>query len=98
MSRYIDADMITYQNYIRVDGCCSAETEPYVTKNFINDMPEEDVVPVVHGKWLPQFVSTRDLTNIFSCSNCNVSVRLLHKKVKCSYKYCPHCGAKMEEK
>lgn len=54
-------------------------------------------VPVVHGKWLPQFVSTRDLTNIFSCSNCNVSVRLLHKKVKCSYKYCPYCGAKMEE-
>ena len=36
-------------------------------------------------------------SNIFSCSNCNVGVRLLHKKVKCSYKYCPYCGAKMEE-
>ena len=54
-------------------------------------------VSVVHGKWIAQYVSTRELTDVFSCSNCNVSVRLLHKKVKCSYKYCPYCGANMEE-
>lgn len=93
MSRYIDADMITYQNYIRVDGCCSAETEPYVTKNFINDMPEEDVTPVVYGKW-----TDTNNPNHKRCSNCDViSFIALYPCIN-KADYCPHCGAKMENK
>ena len=91
MSRYIDADMITYQNYIRVDGCCSAETEPYVTKNFIDDMPEEDVAPVVHGRWLPIINKCLETTH-YICSNCRAATFKRNKT-----KYCPHCCAKMEE-
>ena len=91
MSRYIDADMITYQNYIRVDGCCSAETEPYVTKNFIDDMPEEDVAPVVHGKW----IMNSDYPDTLICSKCDSKYDVIW--IDCGSNYCPHCGAKMEE-
>ena len=91
MARYIDVDklieLMKKENALVEDEDIEEYAKEYT----------EDVAPIVHGRWLPQFVSTRDLTNIFSCSNCNVSVRLLHKKVKCSYKYCPYCGAKMEE-
>lgn len=91
MSRYIDADMITYQNYIRVDGCCSAETEPYVTKNFIDDMPEEDVAPVAHGEW----IMNSDYPDALICSNCDSKYDVIW--MYCGSNYCPHCGAKMEE-
>ena len=91
MARYIDVDKLI-ELMKKEDALVEDEDIEEYAKEYT-----EDVAPIVNGKWLPQFVSTRDLTNIFSCSNCNVSVRLLHKKVKCSYKYCPYCGAKMEE-
>lgn len=92
MARYIDADMITYQDYIRVDGCCIAETEPYVTKSWIDRMPEEDVAPIVHGKW-----TDTSSTNHKRCSNCDViSFIALYPCIN-KADYCPHCGAKMEE-
>ena len=91
MSRYIDADMITYQNYIRVDACCSAETEPYVTKNFIDDMPEEDVAPIVYGKWK----MNSDYPDTLICSNCDSKYDVIW--IDRGSNYCPHCGAKMEE-
>lgn len=91
MARYIDVDKLI-ELMKKEDALVEYdEIEEYAEENT------EDVVPVVHGKWIAQYVSTRELTDVFSCSNCNVSVRLLHKKVKCSYKYCPYCGAKMEE-
>lgn len=91
MARYIDADMITYQNYIRVDGCLCAEIEPYVTKRWINRMPEEDVAPVVHGKWK----TNSDYPDTLICSNCDSKYDVVW--IDCGSNYCPHCGAKMEE-
>ena len=91
MARYIDVDMITYLNYIRVDGCCSAETEPYVTKSSIDRMPEEDVAPIVHGKWK----MNSDYPDTLICSNCDSKYDVIW--MDCGSNYCPHCGAKMEE-
>ena len=102
-----DNENCKYKSEYGCKGCADYYSKPCIEcakeheqlAEWLKDYREMKLyhVPVVHGKWLPQFVSTRDLTNIFSCSNCNVSVRLLHKKVKCSYKYCPYCGVKMEE-
>lgn len=92
MPRYIDADLITYQNYIPVDGCCCAETEPYVTKKWIDNMPEEDVAPVVHANWLP-FQNNCFETTHYVCSNCWGNSIKRNKT-----KHCPHCGAKMRNK
>ena len=83
----------------KLDKCIECAKEHEQLAEWLKDYREMKLyhVSVVHGKWIAQYVSRRELTDVFSCSNCNVSVRLLHKKVKCSYKYCPYCGAKMEE-
>lgn len=90
MARYIDVDKLI-KLMKKEDALVEDEDiEEYAKENT------EDVVPVMHGKWIAQYVSTRGLTNMFSCSNCNEITYLSHKKDKCFFKYCPHCGAKME--
>lgn len=90
MARYIDVDKLI-ELMKKEDALVEYdEIEEYAEENT------EDVVPVVHGKWIAQYISARGLTDIFSCSNCNENTYLSHKKVKCFFKYCPHCGAKME--
>ena len=61
-------------------------------KHIIN-APTVDAVPVVHGKWL------HDNYGANFCSECMKHVfedneyrLILHTR------YCPHCGAKMDEK
>ena len=49
---------------------------------FIKVMPKADVVPVVHGEWIYNKIST-----LWECSNC-------HEKEICTTIYCPHCGAR----
>ena len=55
-----------------------------------------NVQPVVHGRWIPKFVSSRGLADMFSCSVCNGSAFTSHKYSSCPYKYCNHCGARMD--
>ncbi len=65
--------------------------------NMLQDMPAADVAPVVHGEWLRTDDDWNSLTTI-QCSLCSEEwcfetdddVSLLN------YKYCPHCGAKMD--
>ena len=51
------------------------------------DTPAADVAPVVHGRWL--CVDT-DIEQFFLCNRCK-------KKEYWESKYCPNCGAKMDE-
>ena len=64
--------------------------------------PAADVAPVLHGKWLNSY-------NDFSCAECdrcgtifevtdNETDEGLWNAFKLSYKYCPNCGAKMDER
>lgn len=62
---------------------------------IIEEMPTIDAQEVKHGKWV--FVGTK--TNMVSLScheiyKCN----LCGRQNKCRYDYCPHCGARMEDK
>lgn len=67
---------------------------PYVVKEeletTIEYMPEEDVAPVVHGKWV------RVDDNKERCSNCETIYCIYSYPYKRN-NYCPNCGAKMEE-
>lgn len=67
----------------------------------IKEIPAADVTQVVHGKWLNSY-------NDFSCAECdrcgtifevtdNETDEGLWNAFKLSYKYCPNCGAKMDE-
>lgn len=58
-----------------------------VIRQNIMDIPSADVAPVVHGRWLKQ-------DNYNCCSVCKQSVARYCVRW---YKYCPNCGAKMDE-
>ena len=64
------------------DGCSAKNLQS------ISDMPAADVAPVIHAHWIryPDCGVTK-------CSNCGWSIE------ECwDSDYCPHCGAKMDEK
>lgn len=65
-------------------------------EDTVSDAPAADVAPVVHAKWIPQYVSRLGLTDMFACSECNKTVRTFRKSDKCSDLYCSNCGAKMD--
>lgn len=54
----------------------------------IKVLPTEDVAPVVYGRW----IATHD--EFCSCSLCKYPVCVAWGQTN----YCPHCGAKMDEK
>lgn len=56
----------------------------------IEDIPAADVVPVVHGEWLP----TND-DNKKRCNKCDMVV-LIAMYPSGSANFCPNCGAKMD--
>lgn len=56
----------------------------------------EKLKEVKHGHWIPQYVSSRGLTDKFACSVCNRTSYTSHKYLNCPHKYCEECGAKME--
>ena len=49
-----------------------------------------DVAPVRHGKWL--YGDYYDIGDV--CSECDWDSEMTHP----SYRYCPNCGAKMDER
>lgn len=67
---------------------------------FIENAPEEDVAPVVHGRWFDTGVEN-ETGSIYFCSACNKynnpnkkDVKMRRAKEKPDY--CPNCGAKMD--
>ena len=59
------------------------------TEYVLKSVPAADVVPVVHGEWL----NGRTFLENAICSNCNTTYEAYYSK----YKYCPRCGARMDE-
>ena len=56
----------------------------------LHDMPAADVAPVVHGKDLAQ-------PSLFKCSVCGCEDDDTYTCDVSEYRYCPNCGAKMDE-
>lgn len=84
-------------DYIRRDFAL-AGTELYkygemeieaVCAEYIQRLPAADVAPVVHGVW------AEGDCDIIMCSCCEVEVDLGFLEPE-DFKYCPHCGARMD--
>lgn len=102
MAEYIERETVL-KKLNEIGGCSATDewSKGYdsaidAAVSIIEDMPTADVQPVEHGRWIPQYVSSRGLADIFSCSVCNGSAFTSHKYSSCPYKYCNHCGARMD--
>lgn len=59
----------------------------------INEAPAADVVPVVHGRWIPY-----DDNSSWICSECKAENCYAYDNniKRFTDKYCPNCGASMD--
>lgn len=65
--------------------------------NAINEMPNADVAPICHGHWITQEGWTPD-DYYYTCSICNEDFYMIvGTPSDNNYKFCPHCGAKMDK-
>ena len=56
---------------------------------YAENLPADDVAPVRYGRWLcGDYYDIGDV-----CSECDWDSQMTHP----SYRYCPNCGAKMDE-
>lgn len=55
-----------------------------------------DAEPVVHGHWIDAEVCGIDMPTV-RCSVCSIRFCDLINNHRYMYRYCPHCGAKMDE-
>ena len=72
-------------------------------KHMIADAPTVDAVPVRHGRWITHHEKVALLNGeAFGgvyCSECGYKTHnKLHVILGCPFKYCPHCGARMDGK
>lgn len=56
---------------------------------------QEDVQPVVHGKWEEDHWCGEKARR---CSVCHITQTVNVYKGKVMYQYCPYCGAKMDKR
>lgn len=102
MARYIDADKMIYE--IRHNlwdwSCVDDIRTSLVLKQTITDIenqPSEDVAPVIHAHWEKHFKRPGVYEDLYwHCTNCNS--RTLEEYAPYWWLYCPHCGAKMDER
>ena len=62
---------------------------PEICTQEINSIPAADVVPVVHGRWVP--TKAPFMNECEDCSVCGYRTVWGHR-----YNFCPNCGAKMD--
>lgn len=62
--------------------------------------PSEDVEPVTHAHWIPQYPNKRTgKAYSHTCSRCGRTVynNWQVSAQELGYAFCPHCGARMDE-
>lgn len=63
-------------------------------REIIESVPAADAVPVVHGRWVDRIVDENEVIQPwmkrYYCSEC------LEGGNQSWFKFCPHCGAKMD--
>ena len=104
MARYIDADKMKNSIcfYDGADGDTYAKVTGNILREWIDQRPSEDVVPVVHGHWIDchgNYVSM-DANGIVDgeclCSVCG-DYLIASDEYGVRGFYCPNCGTKMDE-
>lgn len=96
MTEYIDREKVleAYWKDQERPGTWSFE-------KLVNSVPAEDVVPVVHGKWVRtknvELDISRRLMNCGTQYECSLCKRKAGYKQVRYYNFCPRCGAKMDK-
>lgn len=103
--RLVDADALNkeFRDFVRASN--NSDFEPTPTWNdavsLVGSAPTVDAVPVRHGHWdfipSPSFDGEREYHA--HCSECGYHEHAYTIRfVADNWLYCPHCGAKMDEK
>ena len=90
MAEYIDRDAVYHA--ISVDGGLNAYEKAYCI-DVVRKIPAADVAPVRTGRLVN--ANRRAKTYQRICTACGGIAYFCG--VGCSYKFCPNCGARMEE-
>lgn len=88
MSKYIDGDVLF--NEVTNSYRCATGEARIAYRNVLDmicNANNKDVEEVRHGKW----IDTTEYCGEFTCSICKEMC------INNTYKYCPHCGAKMKK-
>lgn len=101
MARYIDVNsFLEYEenrckNSPPLIGTCSFDNA--TLRGELVNFPAADVEPVRHGHWIEHDEDT--WSNEAECSECHKRIGYsgLPDRFLKEFKYCPNCGAKMEE-
>lgn len=98
MSRYIDAelfDILVIYNEKSKELACG-EVKKYIeeAKKYIDKIPTADVQEVRHGLWIGKPFGGYSNCR---CSVCNSVCEIHVIAGRAMQKYCPNCGAKMDE-
>ena len=82
--------------FINLDGMMAVSPTGYIhgdtIADMISDAPTIDAEPVRHGKWMPL---PYDSGGYWKCSSCETPTEASGANLL--YKYCPYCGARMDE-
>ena len=95
-SKYICADLL--MNKIAESAFFSAAEKGKI-RAVIEKEPGEDVTPVVHAHWIPQYPNKRTgKAYSYECSKCKRTVYSSRQVSvdEMRYDFCPHCGAIMD--
>ena len=66
--------------------------------HFILNAPTVYAMPVIYAHWIPCENETGEGSNTYKCSTCGEIQMIISGTPKDNgWKYCPHCGAKMDE-
>jgi len=100
--RLIDADAVPKWYRIAFSGEYGRpRIEPNEVRFSMNDIemnllaiPTVDAVPVVHGEWIPKEKTDTPYGLEMECAKCGFSV-IVNDALY--FKFCPNCGARMDE-
>lgn len=99
--RLIDAnalmDWLTKATGFRTscDDCTDIDCLDCIIEEAIKNAPTIEAKPVVHAHWLEQII---DGGQELMCSNCGEYALMNDEFYSEFSKYCPYCGAQMDEK
>ena len=94
---YVDRDKVRDMLHREIEawGSSAEEIDALLKANDeLFKLPEADVAPVVHGRWV--LIETGYGAKIYECSECKDDDYWKHHFAWGGEHYCPNCGARMD--
>lgn len=95
MDEYIEREALIKkidEEFHKTDTCGEEQIGFLKCRRISREIPAADVAPVVHGRW-DRVIPSKSAAKWSSKVSCSVC----HNAGYNHFKYCPNCGAKMDE-